>query len=393
MRATIISVLSIALPWVAAAGSAQAPASAPDAQKQLTHVLGTVVDANSAGQTVSVKDDKTGTVYNVDLSATRTLLKVSPGATDLKSASRITSADLQAGDRVDVRGSGDGDNATAIKARSLVLMSGRELAAKHEAERGEWANSTAGTVAAVDSTSGTVTMNVRHGAQTQPEIVKTSSAVDFLRYSPENPGTPSKSNLSAIQPGDQIRVIGDASADGTPSIAARKIYSGAFRTVAGTVTSIDSAGRTLTITDAQTKKPQKLSLSSSLVVKKIPPEMAARIAQRMSGQGQSAGGGTARPPSDASAEAGADQRPSGGGPGMRGGDISRLLDRLPTTTLDDLKPGDSVVVAAALSDDKTHLIANTVIAGVESLLAAAPGRSGAASRMGEWSLDMSVPAQ
>src|SRR5579884_1051417 len=127
-----------------------AASQAGTAAKPTEHLIGTVTAIDSATQSITVKEDKTNKEQVVLLGGTRTLLKVPAGAKDLKNATRITAGDLAVGDRVDVRGSNAPDAPDKIAARSLVLMSGRELAAVHQAQAAEWQHAAAGVVSSVD---------------------------------------------------------------------------------------------------------------------------------------------------------------------------------------------------------------------------------------------------
>jgi hypothetical protein len=354
--------------------------------KPTEHVLGTVTRVDPASHTITVKDDKTGAETLVLLENTRTLLKVPPGAKDLKTATRITSDDLELNDRVDVRGTKPdgtaGPNApNAIAARSVLLMSGRELAKTHQAEAAAWQHSTAGTVNSVDGAGQKLEVTVRTPEGPKSITVNVSPSTEFTRYAPDNPKTPARSQLSDIQPGDQVRVIGQQSDDGG-TIAAQKIYSGAFRTVAGTVTAIATDGRQLTITDLQTKQPVLVALMDGSTVRKLPPTMAMGLARRLNpnaapAPASNANGGNP----DATAH-----------PVRAGGDLSRMLEHAPTIAVSDLKPGDAVVVSGvAAGSDKGRLIASSIIAGVEPIFQSAPPRQGRS--LGDWSLDMEAPAQ
>jgi hypothetical protein len=382
------------------------------AAKPTEHLIGTVTKVDQAAHTVTVKEDKTGTESLVLLENTRTLLKVPPGAKDLKSAVRITAEDLRVGDRVDVRGSKPEDNPNAIVARSVVLMSGRDLAQAHQAEAAAWQHSTAGIVTSVDTAAGTLSITLRTPEGPKPATVKTSSSTDFTRYSAESPKTPVRSQLADIQPDDQVRVIGDKSEDGA-TITAQKIYSGAFRTIAGTVTTVAPDGKRLTVKDLQTKQPVEVNLTDNAIVRKLPPTMAMMLARRFNpdykaaqtnaGAGNAGNSGGAPPYGAKAGEAAGGENASnrgtsaGSGPGagsMRGGtgDLSRILERAPAISVSDLKPGDAVVISGAdTGADKTHLIASSIIAGVEPIFQSAPPRQGRS--LGDWSLDMEAPAQ
>ena len=56
-----------------------------------------------------------------------------------------------------------------------------------------------------------------------------------------------------------------------------------------------------------------------------------------------------------------------------GGDLAQMINRLPTDTLADLKPGDAVmIVASEQSPGASTVTASTVLSGVEPILTANP---------------------
>ena len=374
--------------------------------KPLTSVIGTITAVDAAAHTITVKEDKTGAEDIVQLASTRTLIKVAPGAKDLKNATRISANDLAVGDRVDVRGSKLEDNPAAITARALILMSARDLQSARQAQAAEWQRSTAGVVNNVDPATGKLAITTRTPEGPKSLAVETSNATQFTRYSPETPTTPARSSLSDIQVGDQVRIIGEKSADGS-SIISTRLYSGAFRTVSGTILSIAPDGKQLTIRNLVDKQPMQVVLNDASAVRKLPPMLAAALARRLNPNQATAGEGAAGPPreGESAGVSGASQRPSfpsgangnigpaGGGQGMglrtRGnGDISQMIERLPAEPVSELKPGDAVVVAGvATAGDNRRFLATNVIAGVEPILQSAPARQRAGESLGgDWGL-------
>ena len=379
--------------------------AAQESTKPTEHVIGTITTVDAASHAITVKEDKTGTEQKILVGNTRTLLKVAPGAKDLKSATRITADDLHAGDRVDVRGSKLPEDPNAITARSVVLMSGRDLQQAHQAEAEAWQHSTTGVVNSVDATAGKFNITERTSAGIKPVAVTTTSTTEFTRYSPENPNTPVRSELMQIQPGDRVRIIGTKNEDGS-ALAAEKVYSGAFRTINGTISSISPDGKSITVKDLATKKPVEVTLNDQSTIKKLPPPMAMMLARRFNPNFHGTPGNTRAPRGEPSEGAGPGAPPPGAEPGpqpaggehrgMRGGagaDAAQMIERLPAISSSDLKHGDAVVISGvAVGDDNSHLLATSVIAGVEPILQSAPSRSGGQAMGGDWGLgEMSIP--
>jgi len=384
-----VAFLMAALPFYAAQEQ-PAPGTKPT-----EHILGTIGAVDSAAHTITVKDDKSGAEQTVLLANTKTLIKVPPGAKDLKNFTRITADQLAPGDRVDVRGFKSSDDPSKIAARSLVLMSAQELQVVHQAQAAEWQNAVAGVVTSVDAAKQQIAITERSASGPKPVVIQASPQTEFTRYSPSAPGTPAASQLAQIQAGDQIRVIGEVNAEGS-SIAARRVYSGAFRTLNGTVVSLAGDAKQLVVKDLASKKPVTLSVTESTAVQKIPPEIAARMAARFNpalrpavpASRPAAGGDANVPPAGGPPPA---VSPTEGAP-HRSGDMSQLIARLPKIALNDLHAGDAVVVSGVLAADTGQFIATHIIAGVEPILQSAPARQRGETLGGDWGLgEMAAP--
>jgi hypothetical protein len=206
--------------------------------------------------------------------------------------------------------------------------------------------------------------------------VNTSNKTQFRRYAGDSvkfedakPGT-----IAQIQAGDQLRVRGAKSEDGS-SIQAEEIVSGSFKNLAGVIATIDAASGTLTLKDLTTKKTVTVLVTANSNVRTLPPQAAAMFAARAKGGAASAGGagGSSQPAAGQGAEAPGGGRPGGGGRSA-GGDLSQLVSRLPNKTIADLKVGDAVMIVASQSDPgSASVTAVTLLSGVEPILAATPG--------------------
>ena len=354
---------------------AQVPAAAPaPAARQ----LGTVTAV--AGDSLTLKTDA-GQEVVVSVPDGARILQLAPGSTDLKSAQVIALRDIAAGDRVLVTGKA-GDTAGSFAAARVILMKSSDIAQKHEMEQADWQKrGTGGIVSAVDTTTGTLTVTV--GAK--KVAVTTSAMTQFRRYAGDSvkfedakPGT-----LAQLQPGDQIRVLGTKSEDGS-SIPAEVVVSGSFKNLAGLIATIDAASGTLTLKDLTTKKTVTVAITPNSNVKTLPPQAAAMFAARAKGAGAgTSGGGAAQPAGQGDASGGG--RP--GGPGhTAGGDLSQLVSRLPNKTIADLKVGDAVMIVASQPDPgSAKVTAVTLLSGVEPILAATPS-GGPAMTLSPWNI-------
>ena len=106
------------------------------------------------------------------------------------------------------------------------------------------------------------------------------------------------------------------------------------------------------------------------------------------------GNGPAGPPNgNGPAGSGPSGAPEANSPAGRG-DMAQIIQHTPTIAVADLKPGDALVISGvATGSDNSRILANTLIAGVEPILQAAPAqRAGGRGLGGDWGLgDMAAP--
>ena len=242
--------------------------------------------------------------------------------------------------------------ATALVIRTKADLN--QLAAK---KLEDWTKrGTTGVVAAVDPEAHTIGIKVG----TRTITVHASEKTAFHRYSPDSAAaTDAKpSTLAEVKVGDQLKVLGNKTADGG-SIAAEVVYAGTFRQIPALIASVDAATGELKVTDLETKKPLYVRVNKETIMKKLPPEMAQMLAMRFGragGRGQ--GRGQARGEGGGGGAAGQEQAQNGG-PGRfagrggmrgggRGGDLNTMLDGLPSVQLADLKPKDAIMVTTTV---------------------------------------------
>jgi hypothetical protein len=333
-----------------------------------------------------------GPDVNIAVSPATQILRIAPGEKSLSNAAPIQLQDLQVGDRVRVTGKLSDDSHSLLAAK-IIAIKRSDLDARHEQERQDWQKrGVDGLASAVDPASGTITISVRK----KDIVIHTSAATVIRRYPPDSvkfddakPGT-----LKEIHPGDQVRARGDRNADGT-ELTAEEIVSGAFRNIAGTVDSVDASSSTLTVHDLLSKKNVLIKVTPDSQLRKLPPEMAQRIAMRLKGVAAGGTPGTGTAAGSASAPSGQTERPSApaggmaagsGGPGGRSGapDFQQMLSRVPAIALSDLHKGDAVVIVSTEGAAGAGTVI-TLLTGVEPILQAAPGAS-SFSILTPWSL-------
>ena len=350
------------------------------------------------GTTISLAPDS-GPIVTISVQPATQFLRVEPGAKTLADAAPITLQDLQVGDRIRVTGKMSDEGHSLIAAK-VIAIKRADLEARHKEDLQDWQKrGVDGLATALDPAAGTITITVRN----KPLVVHTSNTTVVRRYPPDSvkfddtkPGT-----LQEIHPGDQVRARGERSVDGS-SVTADEIVSGSFRNIAGTVNSVDASSSMLSVHDLLSKKNVDVKVTADSQLRKLPPEMAQRIAARLKGTaaGGAANGGNANGPSFAPASTDA-QRPRpagapdssnagaasavGANPAPRGApDFQQLLSRVPTVALSDLHKGDAVVIVSTEGTAGTGT-AITLLSGVEPILQAAPGAS-SSSILTPWSL-------
>lgn len=346
-------------------------------------VAGTVTSVAASANQFVMKTDK-GDSIKVATTDKTAILHLAPGVTDPKQATRMALGDLQVGDRLVAyyRGAaGDKD----VTATTLVVRTTADLGAINQAELADWKKrGMAGNVTAVDAAAKTIT--VKSGARTI--TVNTTDKTEYHRYSLDSAkaADAKPSNFGEVAVGDQVRVLGNRSADGTSDVA-ESIYAGEFRQLAATVVSVNAASGEMQVKDLATKKPLTIRVDSDSTLKKLDPQMAAMLARRYGagrGQGQEGqGGGFGRGPGGGEGRGPGGPEGAGRG-GGRGGDIGSMIDRSPTIQIADLKPGDAVLILTTKGSDPSRVTCVQLLAGVDPILTASPNST--RDLLGGWNL-------
>jgi len=370
----------------------QAQAGAPAASSNL---LGTVTSTTADSVSITLS---TGGEATIAITPQTRLLRTAPGEKTLKGAGLIHIEDLASGDRVLVLRVTPGVDASHYSAAAIVTMKQADIAQAHASEAEDWQRRGVGGIVkliqtgaspAQDSPSpgtaaapgATIMINSSQPGKTLAIHVTPATqirryAADSVNFADSRPAT-----VAEIHPGDQLRARGDKSEDGA-EMTAVEIVAGSFRNIAGTITAIDPAKSTVTVTDLATKKPVTLKLNAETQMRKLPPEMAQRLAARGGGAGGPGAAGSAPGSSGGSSGSGPASHPAGetasgmghapGEPGQTRahGDPAAMLQHAPLVTLSELKKGDAIMVVASQGggDGSNAATAITLIAGVEPLL-------------------------
>jgi hypothetical protein len=383
---------------------AQGGASA-DKDIKATSVLGDVTAINVEAGGLAVKT-AAGSSLLVMLTPKTAFKRAQPGAATLEGATDIKLSDIALGDRVFAYGRVSQDQKT-VPAQLVVVMTKSDIAKKQEHDKAEWSRRGVwGTVTSLNPATKEVTISSRTPAGLKPMVVEAASdKLTFRRYAPDSVqyADAKPSSFAELKVGDQLRALGERTADGA-RYKPEEIVSGSFKTVLGTVASIDAVGGTVKITPNGQKQPLTVAITPSSNLRRIDPmmgQMLAFMVMRQTGGGFGAGAGAGPgngrfggPGGGAPGGGGGGQRggggqppagapPQGGGEGqggqrrMMGGgnfDIQDMIDRQPQATLANLKPGDVVIVSSAAGADATRVTAITLLAGAEPVLVALQAR-------------------
>jgi hypothetical protein len=388
---------------------AQGKPASTSAGAQIAKAVGTIKSIQADSITVAAESGGEGDI-TAKLTGSTKILRVPPGEKDLKNATALQPQDLQMGDRVLVRGqaSADGDRRTIV-ALSVIVMKQADVAAKQQHDRDDWQKrGVGGLVTNVDAANGTITISSSGISANRSVAVHITKDTILRRYASGSVkfDDAKPAPVNDIKAGDQLRARGTRNPDGS-EVSAEEVVSGAFRHIAGTIKAIDPASKTMTVQDAIGKSAVTVKVSSDSQIKKLPPEMAQRIAMQlkrtaggsggdqpganvesMRDQGGAPGAGRAR--TSKSTESQAAGVPAGGQGGDGSPDLQRMLSRLPNSSLADLQKGDAVMIVSTEGTDSGAgaVTAITLLAGVDAILTASPNQS-ASTLLSPWSLGAS----
>jgi len=406
-------VLILTAVWTGVA-LAQNPATAPPPQSgaaaaQPVRPVGVVTQLKTGSLTLQTD---AGPVLEVPLPEGISVMRVPPGAKDLKTAAPITVGEISLGDRVLIRGRVS-DDQKFVAATSVIVMAKTELEKAREAEQAEWRRrGIGGRVKALDPAAKEITITVPTRPPdpvnpTHPVTIALGANSVLLRYAPDSvkfsdakPGS-----FEEIKVGDQVRALGTKSEDGS-RFSAEKLVTGTFRNIGATVISADAPNATVTVKDLASGKPIVVRTNSDSNMHRLPPFVAQMLAGFNSGGGpggwRGAGGASnpaaGGPPQGGGAgawrregqAAGSGGQPGGGpaGAGGRNGgppDFQEMLDRAPALTLGELKAGDALMVLSTEGANPSEVTAIVVLAGVEPILAAQP-KGSEEMVLGQWNM-------
>ncbi len=315
---------------------------------------------------------------DVMLAAATEYKRVPPENPTLKAAVAANLSDIGAGDKLLVTGTVSSDK-KQIPAKTVYLLSKSDIAQKQTKEAEQWrTRGITGRATKVDFQTNQVTISVRGAGGETEVVVSPKDNAKFMRYAPDSIkySEAKPSNVKEIFVGDNVRALGERSADGA-SFKAEQVLSGAFQTVGGTIKSVDAAKNEIVIENIQTKKDVTIVIGDSSTLKKFPAEMAQMMAQR---QAMRANG--VQPPQGGQGQGQMPNRTGQGSGGMRG-DINDMFERLPVVTLAELKAGEMIAVSSTRTDNPARVTAIRLLSGVEPFLKTPQVSGGRGGRGGQ----------
>jgi hypothetical protein len=367
-----------------AAGQDQAANRAPSVITK----LGVVTEMDAAARQITLKTDTGEVAITVDAKAK--LVRVAPGATNLANAATIELTDISVGDRLRARGRA-AESQDPLAALEIVVISQSAIASRQAAERADWDRRGAAGIVA-DLAADSVTINVRTLLGVKPMTITLAPSALVRRYAPDSVkfSDAKPSTLSEIRKGDQVRARGNKTADGAQMVA-DELVSGQFKMIAGLIVSVDAQQSVIRINNIETKKPMTVKISVDSSLKKLQPQLAQVIANRLHGvtsgggaPGGAPAGGQASGPGGVGGPAGEGRGPGGFGGGRgSGSDLQSMIDRIPAIQVSDLVTGEAIIVSSVNGANPDQVTAITLLAGVEAILTKPGTRE---MSLGDWNM-------
>ncbi len=338
-------------------------------------VIGEVVNVDRDAREATLKTDR-GAIVMVKVANNTICLRLLAGETTLDRAESVQCADIEVGDRVLGRGLLS-DDKRQLQADRLIVVSKANIDKKRERDLDQWRRrGIVGLVKEVNAQTGEINLEVR-GPRGVSLVSITTEKCTFRRYASGSASfrDAKPSSRNTLKVGDQLRALGDRSADGK-TFMAEVIVSGSFQTLGCVVTEIDSPRNEIKAQTLDRKQTIVVSMGKDLAVHRIPPELAIVIAKAVLGSrsGNTATGAKQAEQNVARSPSG--QKAPGNVAADQPLDLPRLTDGLPSLTLADIKKGDVLAVVGAIEGDKSRVTAIKLFAGVDAILNALKPPSG-----------------
>ncbi|HYJ86246.1 MAG TPA: DUF5666 domain-containing protein [Pyrinomonadaceae bacterium] len=357
---------------------AQQTTAAPAAASQ-NRVVGVVTAIDKATGQLTVKTD-TGESITVVTNDKSAVLRLPPGETSAQNAAKITLADVAVGDRLFARGTNAADG-KSIDARQVVVTGGAVAAAgvtDQQRQREDFRQrGLMGRITALDSGKKEVTVQSRSREGVVPVTVAVTDSTKVFRYAPDsmNIKDATRASFSDLKVGDQLRALGEKTADGT-RLSAEEIIAGSTTRTGGQVVAVNPAKNEITIKNVQGQN-ITVVVGQRSSLRRVTPELAAAFeANRPQRQGAPGAGAPGDRPARSEGQerrrerregapgaAGDERRSRGGGGGGGGRGFQDLIEKAPAITVADLKKGDMVFVSGSEGADPSRVTAIMLVTG------------------------------
>lgn len=338
-------------------------AQTPDPAITALSVQGIVTELKPDTRQVIVKT-AAGNEVTVTLSDRTTFMRIPPGEKTKDKFIPITSTDFAVGDGVFARGRMTEDR-KSMPALEFYVMSKAAIAEVRNRERDDWrTRGIAGTITNLNAATNEISVDARTAEGPKPIVIAATAQTQFRRYAPDSVrfSDAKPSSFAELKAGDQLRARGTKSADGT-RFTPEEIVAGSFQTIGGEIAEINVEKQEIKINDVQSKQAVTVVVTKASSMRKLTPELLAAITP-------------AKPGAPA-----ANQAPAKGS-----GDLQEMFDQLPAFTLQELKPGDSILISSTKGADPTRVTAIAIVSGVGPLLQNAQGNRTAAVSLGAMSV-------
>jgi hypothetical protein len=315
-------------------------------------ILGSITGFKAEDAVVIVKPDNTDAV-NVKLTPDTIFQRVAPGERDLKKATAMSMTDMAMGDRVLVS-----FKTGSSEALRILVMGATDIQKRNDADSLDWTKrGISGVVAAKAGNTFTLKKRGMTG-----DIVMTVTVDDKTAYRRYNSDSVRFADAKISKPdevsiGDQLRARGVKSEDGL-KVTAEEVVFGTFVTKAGTITAINAETKEVTVSELGTNKPLLIKFTGDSQIKTMPAMMG------MMGAGRGA------TPTPAPAAAGAP--PAGG----HMPDMAQMLEHAPAAKLEDLKPGEKIVVSSTKGSKPGEITAIMLLGNADMVIQMATAPSG-----------------
>jgi len=318
---------------IAAHSEAQTPSASPQTSASAAapdRALGEVTAVDTSARQLTL-NTSAGKQVLVKLDSKAIFRRVPPGEKTLEKAVEISLMEIGPGDRVLARGTAD-EKQEVLLARLVVVMSKAEIREKRERDRAEWLQrGIAGVVTAIDPASKEITLRSQSA---QSIVIKAAEGVRFRRYAPDSVkfADARASTFDELKVGDQVRALGDKSADGT-HYTAEEMMSGTFQTIGGTIVTGATAGE-LTVKNLKNNQVLRVAVAKDSIVRRLTPELVQLLEQRAAGKQAS-------------------------------GDLQNMIESLPPIAVTDLRPGEAILISTTVGANSSRVTAAIIAAGLD----------------------------